>query len=60
MNLKVIQTIWTAEDYNIHETVCATPHFEDSIDILYNTGYLHESTYTTEEGTLKELYAEIG
>lgn len=58
MNLKVIQTIWIAEDYNIHKTVCATPYFKDLIDILCDEGYIHESTYTTERATLKELYGE--
>lgn len=62
MKTKVIQTIWTAEDFDIHETICATPHFDDLIDILYDTGYLYESLYTTEEETeektLKEIYGE--
>lgn len=59
MKTKLIQTIWTAEDFDIHETICATPHFEDLIDILYDEGYLYESVYTTTEGkTLIELYGE--
>lgn len=58
MKTKVIQTIWTAEDSYIDETVCATPHFEDLIDILCAKDYLHESVYTNKEKTLKELYGE--
>ena len=58
MKTKVIQTIWTAENYDIFETICATPHFEDLIDILCDEGYLNDLTYTTEGGTLKELYGE--
>lgn len=58
MKTKVIQTIWIAEDFDIHETICATPHFEDLIDILYDIGCLHESIYTIEGRTLKELYGE--
>ena len=56
MKTKVIQTIWTAESYDIFETICATPHFDDLIDILYDEGYLQGSTFTTERKTLKELY----
>lgn len=58
MRFKLIQTIWTAEDCDIHETICATPYFEDLIDILCDAEYLHESIYTIEGGTLKELYGE--
>lgn len=58
MKTKVIQTIWTAEDFDIHETICATPHFDDLIDILYAEDYLHGSTYTIKGKTLKELYGE--
>ena len=58
MKTKVIQTIWIAEDSYIHETICATPHFDDLIDILCAEDYLNESTYTIKGGTLKELYGE--
>ena len=63
MKTKLIQTIWTAEDFDIHETICATPYFEDLIDILYDEGYLHGALYTTEDEpfedkTLEELYGE--
>lgn len=58
MKTKVIQTIWIAEDFDIHETICATPHFDDLIDILCSTGYLHASIYTVRGKTLKELYGE--
>jgi predicted choloylglycine hydrolase len=58
MKTKLIQTIWTAEDFDFHEIICATPYFEDLIDILYDTGCLHESIYTIEGKTLKELYGE--
>ena len=58
MKTKLIQTIWIAEDFDIHETICATPYFEDLIDILCGTGYLHKSIYTIRGRTLKELYGE--
>lgn len=57
MKTKVIQTIWIAE-YYLFETICATPHFDDLIDILYDKGYLNESTCTIKKETLKELYGE--
>lgn len=63
MRFKTIQTIWTAEDFDIHDTICATPYFEDLIDILCDAGYLHGDLYTTEDEpfedkTLEELYGE--
>lgn len=58
MRTKLIQTIWTAENYDIYETICATPHFEDLIDILCDEGYLYGALDTTEDETLEELYGE--
>lgn len=58
MKTKFVQTIWIAEDFDIHETVFATLFFEDLIDILCAEDYLNESVYTTKGKTLKELYGE--
>lgn len=58
MKIEFIQTIWIAEDSYFHKTVCATPYFNDLIDILCAKGYLQGSTFTTERKTLKELYGE--
>ena len=58
MKIQFIETIWIVEDSYLHKTVCATPYFNDLIDILCAEGYLQEATYTTEGKTLKELYGE--